>query len=133
MYFNGIDMILQCIINIFSLYLNVFMVYFNIYQMYFKYIYSMFQCIWMNLLTLLLAFHHHILVTMILPYTPTYIHAFHYPQWLPFSTHSTITLFHSHWSILIFIQSIEVLHINSCSSCIYNTLHFTLYVITSHA
>jgi hypothetical protein len=131
MYFNVFQCIwkylsvFKCILNVFRVHLNVFIVYIGVFQCVYNIlqcIYSMFQCISMCLnefINIVIEFHHHILIGMFLPCTPTYTFVFHSIQWLP-SQHA-IPL-HSFFSMPIptFIQSILTFHIYTSSHILHS-------------
>jgi hypothetical protein len=85
---NAFLMVLQCIGRYFNVYYSIKMYFekINVFSMHFlciQCICNVFECFPMYLLTLLLAFFHHILIITFLPCAPTYVFAFHCLQWLP--------------------------------------------------
>jgi hypothetical protein len=88
----------------------------------------------MYLPTLPSVFCHYNFIIMFLPCALTYTLAFYYPQWLP-SQHALPLPFFLPFPLLLqsFMQSVEVLQINSYSSHLYIILCSTFHILTGCA
>jgi hypothetical protein len=73
---------------------------------------------------IVIEFHHHFLIVMFLPCTPTYTFFFTlYNDSLPNMLYHYVLFFHSHWSIPTFIQSIITFHVYTSPHIPHSTFH----------